>query len=68
MISLYYVQCWFIFLYLVALKLKVIEDPDLRERHLGDLQGAVYREAAKLNPAAYKALYSQKTDQVIPVS
>ncbi|KAL5752894.1 hypothetical protein ACOSP7_023082 [Xanthoceras sorbifolium] len=46
--------------------LEVIEDPDLRERHLGDLQGLVFREAAKINPDAYKAISSHKTDQDIP--
>ncbi|KAL9461430.1 hypothetical protein AB3S75_004429 [Citrus x aurantiifolia] len=46
--------------------LKVIEDPELRERHLGDLQGLVFREAAKVCPIAYHAFLSRKTDQDIP--
>ncbi|ESR39084.1 hypothetical protein CICLE_v10026175mg [Citrus x clementina] len=46
--------------------LKVIEDPELRERHLGDLQGLVFREAAKVCPIAYQAFLSGKTDQDIP--
>lgn len=50
------------------LKLQVVKDPDLRERHLGDLQGISYREAAKTRPEAYKALLSQNRDQEIPVS
>ncbi|KAJ0097342.1 hypothetical protein Patl1_28751 [Pistacia atlantica] len=47
--------------------LEVIEDQDLRERHLGDLQGLVYREAAKICPDAHKALASHKPDLEIPV-
>ncbi|KAK3222625.1 hypothetical protein Dsin_009650 [Dipteronia sinensis] len=46
--------------------LEVIEDPDLRERHLGDLQGLVIHEAAESNPKAYKAFSCQKADQDIP--
>ncbi|XP_050234761.1 phosphoglycerate mutase-like protein 4 [Mercurialis annua] len=47
--------------------LEVTEDPDLRERHLGELQGLVYREAAKLKPDAFKAtLPLSRTDQEIP--
>ncbi|XP_028768464.1 phosphoglycerate mutase-like protein 4 isoform X2 [Neltuma alba] len=34
----------------------VVKDPDLRERHLGDLQGISRREAAKTNPTAYRAM------------
>ncbi|XP_057975497.1 phosphoglycerate mutase-like protein 4 [Malania oleifera] len=45
--------------------LEVIKDPGLRERHLGDLQGLVYHEMAKVNPKAHKAFVSQ-TDQEIP--
>uniref|UniRef100_M0ZJF5 Phosphoglycerate mutase n=1 Tax=Solanum tuberosum TaxID=4113 RepID=M0ZJF5_SOLTU len=48
--------------------LEVIKDPDLRERHLGDLQGISLREAAKSQPLAYKAFLSDRNDQVIPVS
>ncbi|KAK9009073.1 hypothetical protein V6N11_080545 [Hibiscus sabdariffa] len=46
--------------------LEVITDPDLRERNLGDLQGIVFREAAKLSPKAHKAFLSRRTDQDIP--
>ncbi|KAG8474688.1 hypothetical protein CXB51_031145 [Gossypium anomalum] len=31
-------------------KFDVIQDPDLRERHLGDVQGLLFREAAKFVP------------------
>ncbi|OMP02065.1 Histidine phosphatase superfamily, clade-1 [Corchorus olitorius] len=47
-------------------KLQVIQDPDLRERHLGDVQGLLFREAAKVRPEAYRAFSSRRTDQVIP--
>lgn len=46
---------------------QVITDPELRERHLGDLQGLVLREAAELKPDAYLASLSPRTDQEIPV-
>ncbi|KAK6924085.1 Histidine phosphatase superfamily, clade-1 [Dillenia turbinata] len=46
--------------------LEVIPDPDLRERHLGDLQGLVHRELATACPKAYKAFLSNRTDQEIP--
>lgn len=46
---------------------KVIKEKDLRERHLGDLQGRVYQESAKLNPIAYAAFKSHRSDQEIPV-
>uniref|UniRef100_A0A5B7CBG0 Putative phosphoglycerate mutase-like protein 4 isoform X2 n=1 Tax=Davidia involucrata TaxID=16924 RepID=A0A5B7CBG0_DAVIN len=45
---------------------KVVQDPDLRERHLGDLQGSVLHEAAELKPNAYEACISSRTDQEIP--
>ncbi|XP_044475961.1 phosphoglycerate mutase-like protein 4 isoform X2 [Mangifera indica] len=45
---------------------EVITDPELRERHLGDLQGLVLREAAELKPDAYLASLSPRTDQEIP--
>ncbi|KAK1263755.1 hypothetical protein QJS04_geneDACA011980 [Acorus gramineus] len=45
---------------------EVIRDPELRERHLGDLQGLVYHDIAKLNPKAYQAFCSHKSDQEIP--
>ncbi|KAL1809898.1 hypothetical protein ACET3Z_026888 [Daucus carota] len=46
--------------------LELIKDPALRERHLGDLQGIVRNEAAKINPEAHKALVSRSKDQEIP--
>nr|XP_011464323.1 PREDICTED: phosphoglycerate mutase-like protein 4 [Fragaria vesca subsp. vesca] len=46
--------------------LNVVTDPNLRERHLGDLQGLVIREAAKLSPEAYRAFNSHRTCQDIP--
>ncbi|KAK3023975.1 hypothetical protein RJ639_042865 [Escallonia herrerae] len=46
--------------------LEVIKDPGLRERHLGDLQGLVSSEVAKVNPKAYQAYVSQRRDQEIP--
>ncbi|PIA46433.1 hypothetical protein AQUCO_01500164v1 [Aquilegia coerulea] len=48
--------------------LEVVQDKDLRERHLGDLQGLVLQEAAKTKPEAYEAFVSRKRDQEIPVS
>lgn len=53
---------------LPVIKLQVIKDPDLRERHLGDLQGLVYGQAARQNPIAFKAFLSERADQEIPVS
>ncbi|KDP31898.1 hypothetical protein JCGZ_12359 [Jatropha curcas] len=46
--------------------LEVIEDENLRERHLGDLQGLVLHEAAKVSPEAYQAFLSRQTAQHIP--
>ncbi|KAL0350630.1 UNVERIFIED_CONTAM: Phosphoglycerate mutase-like protein 4 [Sesamum radiatum] len=46
--------------------LEVTKDPDLRERHLGDLQGVIFHEAAKVNPEAHKAFVSNQKDQEIP--
>lgn len=46
--------------------LEVIKDPDLRERHLGDLQGLLFHEIAKINPEAHKAFVSHRKDQEIP--
>ncbi|WZZ75185.1 hypothetical protein YC2023_086555 [Brassica napus] len=51
-----------------SLLLNVITDPDLRERHLGDMQGLVYQEASKIRPIAYKAFLSNRTDVDIPPS
>ncbi|OAY33799.1 phosphoglycerate mutase-like protein 4 isoform X2 [Manihot esculenta] len=45
---------------------EVIRDADLRERNLGDLQGLVLHEAAKVSPAAYQAFLSHRTNQDIP--
>ncbi|CAL5197679.1 unnamed protein product [Lathyrus oleraceus] len=45
---------------------EVIKDADLRERHLGDLQGLVYSELAKSSPKAYKAFVSKNEDMEIP--
>ena len=47
---------------------QVIQDPNLRERHLGDLQGLIYSEAAKIKTKAYEALQSHRRDVEIPVS
>lgn len=47
--------------------LQVFKDPDLRERHLGDLQGVVYNDIAKVNPVAYKIFVSTQKDLEIPV-
>ncbi|WJX95259.1 phosphoglycerate mutase (2,3-diphosphoglycerate-independent) [Trifolium repens] len=45
---------------------EVVKDADLRERHLGDLQGLVYSEMAKTEPTAYKAFVSKNEDMEIP--
>ncbi|KAJ0087069.1 hypothetical protein Patl1_09024 [Pistacia atlantica] len=45
---------------------EVTTDPELRERHLGDLQGFTLQEAAALKPDAYLASLSPRTDQEIP--
>ncbi|KAL6551704.1 hypothetical protein OROGR_007858 [Orobanche gracilis] len=45
---------------------EVTKDPDLRERHLGDLQGVVFHEIANINPEAHKAFVSNRDDQEIP--
>ncbi|XP_052200681.1 phosphoglycerate mutase-like protein 4 isoform X2 [Diospyros lotus] len=45
---------------------EVIQDPNLRERHLGGLQGYIFHEAVKLRPDAYQASLSDRTDQEIP--
>ncbi|KAM0039681.1 putative phosphoserine phosphatase [Helianthus debilis subsp. tardiflorus] len=46
--------------------LQVIQDPNLRERHLGDLQGLVYGDAPKMKTKAYEALQSHGNDVEIP--
>ncbi|KAL2552863.1 Phosphoglycerate mutase-like protein 4 [Forsythia ovata] len=43
-----------------------VKDPDLRGRHMGDLHGIVFNEAAKLKPEAHKAFVSLKRDEEIP--
>ncbi|XP_074295393.1 phosphoglycerate mutase-like protein 4 [Silene latifolia] len=46
--------------------LEVITDQDLRERHIGELEGLVYQDLPKLNPKAYDALRCHGLDQEIP--
>ncbi|KAL9229755.1 hypothetical protein vseg_005189 [Gypsophila vaccaria] len=46
--------------------LEVIKDQDLRERHIGELQGLVYHDLPILNPKAYEALRSHGLDHEIP--
>ncbi|XP_031491703.1 phosphoglycerate mutase-like protein 4 [Nymphaea colorata] len=45
---------------------EVILDPGLKERHLGDLQGVVLRDACKIAPEAYETFVSSRTDLEIP--
>ncbi|XP_020083226.1 phosphoglycerate mutase-like protein 4 isoform X2 [Ananas comosus] len=45
---------------------KVVLDPALRERHLGDLQGLTLDKAAKQKPAAHKIFLSSRRDQELP--
>ncbi|KAB1214660.1 putative phosphoglycerate mutase GpmB [Morella rubra] len=47
--------------------LEIITERDLRERHLGDLQGLVLSDAAKLSPEAYKAFLNHRADHEIPI-
>ncbi|KAK9670409.1 hypothetical protein RND81_13G200100 [Saponaria officinalis] len=47
--------------------MQVIKDQDLRERHIGELQGLVFRELRTLNRKAYDALSSQELDDELPV-
>ncbi|EPS74056.1 phosphoglycerate mutase, partial [Genlisea aurea] len=44
----------------------VNKDPNLRERHCGDLQGLPYHKAAKAKPHSFKAFLSKQGDQEIP--
>ncbi|CAO2188590.1 unnamed protein product [Urochloa humidicola] len=44
----------------------VVFDPALRERHIGDLQGMKFQDAATKVPEAYKAFVSHKRNQQIP--
>ncbi|KAH9618816.1 hypothetical protein KSS87_007320 [Heliosperma pusillum] len=46
--------------------LEVIKDQDLRERHLGDLQGRLYHELARVTPKAHASFKSSRTDEEIP--
>ncbi|KAL5187266.1 Phosphoglycerate mutase-like protein 4 [Glycine soja] len=46
--------------------LEVVKDLDLRERHMGDLQGHPYRELATTNPIGYEALESKNDDRELP--
>ncbi|WCJ31087.1 Phosphoglycerate mutase family protein [Euphorbia peplus] len=45
---------------------QVFQDKDLRERHLGFLQGLVLSEAAKISPEAYQSFLCRRNDQDIP--
>ena len=51
-----------------CLIVQVVFDPALRERHIGDLQGMKFQDAATEKPEAYKAFVSHKRNQPIPVS
>jgi broad specificity phosphatase PhoE len=51
-----------------CLIVQVVFDPALRERHIGDLQGMKFQDAATERPEAYKAFMSHKRNQQIPVS
>ncbi|CAO2207026.1 unnamed protein product [Urochloa humidicola] len=44
----------------------VVFDPALRERHIGDMQGMKFQDAATERPEAYKAFVSHKRNQQIP--
>ncbi|XP_076917333.1 phosphoglycerate mutase-like protein 4 [Bidens hawaiensis] len=46
--------------------LQVTQDPNLRERNLGDLQGIVYGDAPTMKTKAYMALQSNGRDVEIP--
>ncbi|KAL1541561.1 phosphoglycerate mutase (2,3-diphosphoglycerate-independent) [Salvia divinorum] len=46
--------------------IEVTKEADLRERHLGDLQGVVFHEAHIVKPEAHKAFVSPREDQEIP--
>ncbi|XP_022639045.1 phosphoglycerate mutase-like protein 4 isoform X2 [Vigna radiata var. radiata] len=47
-------------------RVQVVKDLDLRERHMGDLQGLRYRELSKTNPIAYEALVSKDDERELP--
>lgn len=46
----------------------MIEVPDLKERHVGSLQGLYWKEGAEKEPEAYSAFFSSQNDLEIPVS
>ncbi|KAI5418847.1 phosphoglycerate mutase-like protein 4 [Lathyrus oleraceus] len=46
--------------------LEVVKDLDLRERHMGSLQGLVFSESEKTNPIGYNILKSRNENQEIP--
>ncbi|KAL1568528.1 phosphoglycerate mutase (2,3-diphosphoglycerate-independent) [Salvia divinorum] len=46
--------------------IEVTKEADLRERHLGDLQGVVFHEAHIVKLEAHKAFVSPREDQEIP--
>ena len=52
----------------ICLIVQVVFNPALRERHIGDLQGMKFQDAATERPEAYKAFVSHKRNQPIPVS
>ncbi|PNX57304.1 putative phosphoglycerate mutase GpmB-like protein, partial [Trifolium pratense] len=47
--------------------LEVVKDLDLRERHMGNLQGLVFSELEKTNPIGYNILITENQNQEIPV-
>ena len=44
------------------------EVPELKERHVGSLQGLYWKEGAEKEPEAYSAFFSSQNDLEIPVS
>ncbi|KAH0907965.1 hypothetical protein HID58_039792 [Brassica napus] len=45
---------------------EVTEVPDLKERHVGSLQGLYWKEGAEKEPEAYSAFFSSQNDLEIP--
>ncbi|CAH8319930.1 unnamed protein product [Eruca vesicaria subsp. sativa] len=45
---------------------KVTEVPELKERHVGSLQGLYWKEGAEKEPEAYSAFFSSQNDLEIP--
>ncbi|XP_056860236.1 metal-independent phosphoserine phosphatase [Raphanus sativus] len=45
---------------------KVTEVPELKERHVGSLQGLYWKEGAEKEPEAYSAFFSSQNDLKIP--